>query len=92
MKKGAVLLLTLSLFGGTIYADQTGDCTAGSQYCEQNSLETTNTTTTTNNSGYGYYYDFVQAYANGVILPPSPQNPGVFELKNPKQNIRGVVL
>ena len=39
MKKGAVLLLTLSLFGGIIYADQTGDCTAGSQYCEQNSIQ-----------------------------------------------------
>ena len=31
-----------------IQADQTGDCTAGEQYCEQNSLETTNTTTTNN--------------------------------------------
>ena len=31
-----------------ILADQTGDCTAGEQYCEQNSLETTNTTTTNN--------------------------------------------
>ena len=29
-------------------ADQTGNCTAGEQYCEQNSLETTNTTTTNN--------------------------------------------
>lgn len=29
-------------------ADQTGDCTAGEQYCEQNSLETTNTTNTNN--------------------------------------------
>ena len=42
-------------------------------------------------SGYGYYYDFVSAYQDGVILPPSPQNPGVFELKNPNQNIKGVV-
>ena len=39
----AVLLLPVSLF-----ADQTGDCDAGTQYCEANTLETTNTTTTTN--------------------------------------------
>ena len=31
-----------------MYADQTGDCTAGEEHFEQNSLETTNTTTTTN--------------------------------------------
>lgn len=37
------LLLPVSLF-----ADQTGDCDAGTQYCEANSLNTTNTTTTTN--------------------------------------------
>ena len=36
------------LFLSTTYGDQTGDCTAGEQYCEQNSLETTNTTTTNN--------------------------------------------
>ena len=31
-----------------VRADQTGDCTAGDEFCEQNSLATTNTTTTTN--------------------------------------------
>ena len=30
----------------SVLSDQTGDCTAGEQYCEQNSLDTTNTTTT----------------------------------------------
>jgi hypothetical protein len=48
MHKKALLVLLASLFTGLGYADQTGDCTAGSQYCEQNSLDTTNTTTTTN--------------------------------------------
>ena len=47
MKKRALLFLA-SLFVSVGYADQTGDCTAGTQYCEQNSLDTTNTTTTTN--------------------------------------------
>ena len=42
-------LFLLSLFfNDTAYADQTGDCTAGDEFCEQNSLATTNTTTTTN--------------------------------------------
>tara|TARA_A100001201_G_scaffold132435_1_gene119008 strand:- start:404 stop:2707 length:2304 start_codon:yes stop_codon:yes gene_type:complete len=41
--------------------------------------------------GYGYKYDFQSALNNGVILPPHPSNPGVFELKNPNQNIIGVV-
>ena len=40
---GALILLTL---GNTAQADQTGDCTQGTEFCE--SLETTNTTTTTN--------------------------------------------
>ena len=43
------------------------------------------------NVGYGWKYDFRVAYENGVIRPPSPQNPGVFELKNPNTNIIGVV-
>ena len=30
------------------YSDQTGDCTAGTQYCENNGLTTINTTVTTN--------------------------------------------
>jgi hypothetical protein len=40
---GALILLTL---GNTAQADQTGDCTQGTEFCE--SLETTNTTNTTN--------------------------------------------
>ena len=46
IKKYPIYLLIILPFYVT--ADQTGDCTAGSQYCEQNSLDTTNTTTTTN--------------------------------------------
>jgi len=42
-------------------------------------------------SGYGWLYNFEAAYENGVILPPDPATPAVFELKNPNQNIRGVV-
>ena len=41
--------------------------------------------------GYGYKFDFQSALVDGVIVPPSPTNPGVFELKNPNQNIKGVV-
>jgi len=53
------------------------------------------TTSTGNNTGYGYYYDFSQFYGpdsvagDGVILPA--YEPAVFELKNPNQNIKGVV-
>ena len=38
------------------------------------------------------FYDSNNAYyvSKGVVLPPV--EPAVFELKNPKQNIRGVVL
>ena len=39
----------------------------------------------------GFYYDFESALVDGMILPASPSNPGVFELKNPNQNIKGVV-
>ena len=42
-------------------------------------------------AGYGYKYDFQSALLDGVILPPHPNNPGVFELKFPNQNIKGVV-
>ena len=41
--------------------------------------------------GYGWKYSFQDAYENGIILPPSPEAPGVFELKNPNQNIKGRV-
>ena len=47
MKK-YIPLLAVFLFVNDAQADQTGDCTAGSQYCEQNSMTTTSATTTTN--------------------------------------------
>jgi len=44
--------------------------------------------------GYGYFYDFNQFYSNnqdgGTILPSI--EPSVFELKNPRQNVKGRVL
>jgi len=39
---------------------------------------------------YGYAYDFSQ-FTDGVILPPHPETPAIFELKNPNKNIKGVV-
>ena len=47
MNKRALLALGL-VFSFNSYGDQTGNCTAGSQYCEQNSLDTVNNTTTNN--------------------------------------------
>jgi DNA polymerase III alpha subunit (gram-positive type) len=44
------VLLALLLFPNYTHADQTGDCTAGTQYCESNSLDTTNNTTTSNSN------------------------------------------
>ena len=44
---GAIVLSALFVSFNT-QADQTGNCTAGEEFCEQNSLATTNTTTTTN--------------------------------------------
>ena len=44
--------------------------------------------------GYNWKYDFspvVGANQAGVILPANPSNPAVFELKNPNENIKGVV-
>ena len=52
-------------------------------------------TSTSGNPGYGYYYDFSEFYGqsavagNGIILPA--YEPAVFELKNPNQNIKGLV-
>jgi len=45
-------------------------------------------------SGYGFHYDFSQFYQNptlekGFILPSV--EPAVFELKNPNENVKGVV-
>tara|TARA_R110000822_G_scaffold222793_5_gene356095 strand:- start:2529 stop:4754 length:2226 start_codon:yes stop_codon:yes gene_type:complete len=45
----------------------------------------------TGTEGYGWLYNFEAYEENGIIIPPSPSTPGVFELKNPNQNIRGVV-
>ena len=39
--------------------------------------------------GYGYKYDFEGALSNGIIRPA--KDPAVFELKNPKRNVVGVV-
>ena len=38
---------------------------------------------------YGWFYEFTSALHGGVIRPPI--DPAVFELKNPKQNIKGKV-
>ena len=45
-------------------------------------------------SGYGYKYDFDTADNGlGLIIPSNPLGtPAVFELKNPNNNIQGVVL
>ena len=43
-------------------------------------------------TGYGYKYAFEHSHDTGIVLPPHPNNPAVFELINPKQNIQGVVL
>ena len=42
------VLLALLVFPNYTHADQTGNCTAGTQYCESNSLDTINNTTTSN--------------------------------------------
>ena len=43
------------------------------------------------NAGYGYKYEFETALLDGVIRPPLPSSPTVFELKNPNDNIKGLV-
>ena len=45
----------------------------------------------TTQTGYGWRYNFAAANTSGIILPVNPNNPAVFELKNPNQNIKGVV-
>ena len=45
---GPLLILGLLTFSFSVSADQTGDCTSGTQYCEDNGLTTINTTVTTN--------------------------------------------
>ena len=41
------------------------------------------------NPGYGFAYDFKDAFRDGVILPSI--TPSVFELKNPNENVKGIV-
>src|SRR6056300_1159948 len=43
-----VAFLTLGFLSSNVQADPVGDCTAGTQYCEDNGLTTINTTVTTN--------------------------------------------
>ena len=45
---GPLLILFLMGLSFAASADQTGDCTSGTQYCEDNGLTTINTTVTTN--------------------------------------------
>ena len=45
---GPLLILGLLTMSFAASADQTGDCTSGTQYCEDNGLTTINTTVTTN--------------------------------------------
>ena len=58
-------------------------------------INSNGTTSTTTNTGYGHYYDFSKFYGTenvagqGVVLPA--YEPSIFELKNPNQNIRGIV-
>ena len=58
-------------------------------------IQSNGSTITTGNTGYGYYYDFSKFYGkdsvagDGIILPA--YEPAVFELKNPNQNIKGMV-
>ena len=55
------------------------------------SVQGDGTILTDGTANYGYSYNFEEALTDGVILPPSPDNPGVFELKFPNQNVKGVV-
>ena len=45
---GPLFILGLLTMSFAASADQTGDCTSGTQYCEDNGLTTINTTVTTN--------------------------------------------
>ena len=45
---GPLIILALIGVSVSLSADQTGDCTSGTQYCEDNGLTTINTTVTTN--------------------------------------------
>ena len=45
---GPLFIIGLLAISFGAQADQTGDCTSGTQYCEDNGLTTINTTVTTN--------------------------------------------
>ena len=45
---GPLFILGLFAFSFGVQADPVGDCTSGTQYCEDNGLTTINTTVTTN--------------------------------------------
>ena len=45
---GPLILISLFALSFGVSADQTGNCTSGTQYCEDNGLTTINTTVTTN--------------------------------------------
>ena len=45
---GPLFILGLFAFSFGVQADPVGDCTSGTQYCEDNELTTINTTVTTN--------------------------------------------
>ena len=51
--------------------------------------DSTQNFTAVKTAGYGHQYDFEEASQGGMILPSV--TPSVFELKNPNQNIKGVV-
>ena len=55
MNKNSIAFILVWVFVGllssvALKAEQTGNCTAGTDNCEQNSLATTNTTTTSSTS------------------------------------------
>ena len=51
MKKLLIIVAAMAMFtSGNVFADQTGDCTAGTEFCEDNNQTTTSTATNTNNN------------------------------------------
>ena len=48
MKRVAIVAAILLAAFSNVQADQTGDCTAGSEFCENNNQTTTSTATNTN--------------------------------------------
>ena len=76
--------------------DYTGEAGSFDKALFSHSIDASGNVTNENGSGtgalgYGYKYVFENAISDdGSIIFPS-QDPSVFELKNPKQNIKGVV-